>query len=132
MPHENHNAGTRRVHGILDYAVGFLLIIITWLLGFANDHAEAIVPVCVGAAIILYSLLTNYESGIARKISMPIHLRLDIIAGIFPAVSSWLFDFKKYVRLPHLIVGLVEILIAFITERQPYHSVLKRTRASRA
>jgi hypothetical protein len=107
-----------KTHGYLDYTMGALLILAPWLFGFANDRAETIVPVALGVGIILYSLFTDYELSISRIIAMRTHLRLDIIGGIFLAVSPWLFNFKDYVYLPHLIFGLLEIGVAARTRSQ--------------
>ena len=108
-----------KAHGMLDYLVGILLISAPWILGFAQNGAETWVPVILGAGAILYSLLTNYEMGVSKTISMRTHLGLDIASGIFLAASPWIFDFNEFVYLPHLIVGLGEIIIAMITNRYP-------------
>src|SRR3954453_23850407 len=93
-----------KAHGILDYLVGVFLMSAPWILGFAQHGAETWVPVILGAGAILYSLFTNYPMGVAKRISMGTHLGLDILSGIFLAVSPWLFNFNDYVYLPHLII----------------------------
>lgn len=108
-----------KTHGVLDYLVGLLLLIAPWMLGFAQGGAETWVPVVLGAGAIVYSLLTNYEWGAARIIPMRVHLILDIMSGIFLAASPWLFGFSDYVYLPHLLLGIGEILAALITDPQP-------------
>lgn len=108
-----------RVHGILDYLIGILLIIAPWLFGFANGGPAQWVPVLLGAFVILYSLLTDYELGAARMISMPVHLGLDIAGGLLLAVSPWLFGFATVIVWPHLLVGIVEIIVAACTYRRP-------------
>lgn len=108
-----------RAHGIIDYIVGILLIAAPWLFDFARGGAETWIPVILGAGTILYSLLTDYELGAARKIPMKTHLWLDVVAGAFLAVSPWLFGFADYVYLPHLIVGIAEIGVALMTQTVP-------------
>lgn len=108
-----------KVHGILDYLVGSVLAVSPWLLKFNRGGAETWVPVLLGAGAILYSLFTNYEWGVARKISMPAHLMLDLASGVFLAVSPWLFGFADYVYLPHVIFGILEIGVSLLTKRQP-------------
>lgn len=71
-----------RFHGFLDYIVGIILIIAPWALGFARGGAETRIPLIVGIVTILYSMLTNYEWGVARVLPMRAHLTLDVIAGI--------------------------------------------------
>ena len=107
------------VHGVMDYLIGIILIAAPWLLGFARGGAETWVPVILGAGAIVYSLLTDYELGAVRSIPMPTHLTLDLVSGILLAASPWLFGFASLVFLPHLIVGLVEIGAALMTEKHP-------------
>lgn len=109
-----------KTHGYLDYIVGLLLIAAPWVFGFANDGIETWLPVILGASTILYSLLTDYELGVWRMISMRTHLVLDILSGLLLAVSPWLFGFADYIWEPHLIVGLIEIVTAMMTERTPH------------
>lgn len=110
-----------RIHGMLDYIIGLLLIAAPWLLGFAGGGAETWVPVILGAGVILYSLFTDYELGMVRKLSMPAHLTMDGLGGALLAVSPWLFGFAGYVWVPHLVVGLLEIGAALFTHKVPSH-----------
>ncbi len=108
-----------RIHGMMDYLVGALLIAAPWLFDFNRGGAETWVPVLLGLSVILYSLFTDYELGAVRRIPMPTHLALDLGGGVLLAVSPWLFGFSEYVWEPHLIVGLIEIGTALMTRRVP-------------
>lgn len=108
-----------RIHGYLDYLMGLLLIGAPWLLGFARGGAETWVPVVLGVGVIGYSLITNYELGLAPVISMPTHLALDMGGGLLLAASPWLFGFSEYVMVPHLLFGLLELGAAAMTRRVP-------------
>jgi hypothetical protein len=108
-----------RIHGFLDYTMGLLLIAAPWLFGFAAGGAETWVPVVLGAGAILYSLMTDYELGVARMIPMTGHLWLDGLAGLLLAASPWLFGFAEYVYLPHLILGILEMGAALFTQTVP-------------
>ena len=108
-----------KVHGVLDYLVGVLLLIAPWLFGFADGGIAQWLPVLLGAGVIAYSLVTDYELGVASVISVPAHLGLDIGGGILLALSPWLFGFADQVYWPHLIVGLIEIGTALMTQKQP-------------
>jgi hypothetical protein len=108
-----------RTHGILDYLLGAILIVAPWLLGFADGGPEQWVPVILGAGVILYSLLTRYELGVARVIPMATHLGLDIVGGALLAASPWLFGFADDVWVPHLVLGLIEIGTALMTQKTP-------------
>ena len=88
---------------MVDYAMGVLLIAAPWLFGFAAGGAKTWVPVILGACgAIGYSLFTDYELGLVRKISMTTHLGPDAGSGIFPAASPWIFGFADVVYLPTL------------------------------
>lgn len=67
-----------RINGFLDYGVALLLIASPWTLGFADGGAEQWVPVALGTFVIVYSLATDYELSVARMLSMPAHLGLDM------------------------------------------------------
>lgn len=108
-----------RIHGVIDYLAAALLIIAPWLLDFADGGAEQWVPIIVGVAIILYSLLTDYELGVMKAIPMPAHLMLDIGGGIFLAASPWLFGFANNIWWPHLVVGLFSVVAGVMTQTQP-------------
>ena len=107
------------LHGYLDYSVGVLLIAAPWILGFARGGAESWVFVAAGVGAIAYSLFTDYELGLVRRIQMPVHLWLDGLAGILLAVSPWLFAFDDVVRIPHLVAGIFEIVVALVTNTIP-------------
>jgi len=116
-----------KVHGILDYTMGLLLIASPWLFGFASNGWETWVPVVLGMSAIIYSLMTNYEMGLSDNISMRSHLTIDIVSGILLTASPWIFGFADLVYLPHLILGIAEIGAASLTttkvgERSMMHS----------
>ncbi len=115
-----------RVHGMLDYLMGAVLILAPWLLDF-DDTAAIWVPVVIGASVILYSLLTDYELGIARVIPMATHLILDIVGGLVLAVSPWIFQFNDEVWVPHLVLGLLEVGAGLMTRTIPSDERLSRT-----
>jgi hypothetical protein len=106
-----------RVHGILDYVVGVLLIFAPRILGFQNGGPEDRIPVILGIATLIYSLLTRYELGLIKVIPFRVHLTLDFLSGVFLAISPWAFGFSERVWVPHLLVGLFEIGAAMMSHR---------------
>jgi hypothetical protein len=108
-----------RAHGFLDYTVGILLILAPFLFNFDNGGAAQLVPIVVGLLILLMAVFTNYEAGIIKKIPMSFHLTMDVILGIFLAISPWIFGFDNIVYLPHLLVGLFAIMTGLFTQRSP-------------
>ncbi|MBC7388409.1 MAG: hypothetical protein H7329_04300 [Opitutaceae bacterium] len=68
----------------MDYLVDAAMLMASpWLFGSYRGSIEPSLPLLLGASTLLYSLITNYELGIANAISMKTHLILDGIAGIF-------------------------------------------------
>jgi hypothetical protein len=111
-----------KTHAILDYAVGILLIAAPWILNFADGGPAQQVPVVIGVLTIVMSLLTKYEFSIFKLIGMNTHLIIDFLAGIFLAASPWLLHFNEQVYLPHLIVGIIEMLVVLISDKKPFIS----------
>jgi hypothetical protein len=122
-----------KTHGYLDYIMGVLLIAAPWIFDFDRGGAETWVPVVLGAGVIVYSLLTDYELGASRQISMRTHLLLDMIGGALLAASPWIFGFADYVWAPHLVLGVLEIGAALFTKTVPdteRHGHHRRTAAA--
>ncbi len=113
------------VHGVLDYLVGIALIAAPWIFGFAYVGGAAVyVPIILGIALIVYSLVTKYELGVPgiKFLPMPYHLVIDFVAAAFLAASPWIFGFASKplnVWLPHLVVGVVVILVVLVSQTHP-------------
>ncbi|HYO15635.1 MAG TPA: hypothetical protein VE685_20755 [Thermoanaerobaculia bacterium] len=116
-----------RVHGVIDYLWGVLFASSPWLFGYGRGGAETWVAVAFGAGAILYSLLTDYEVGVFRVLSMRAHLVLDVLGGAVLAASPWLFGFADLVRAPHLGFGLFSVVAGLITETVPRKHAPART-----
>lgn len=108
-----------RIHGILDYLMGALLIASPWVLGFHAGGAETWVPVVLGAGVIVYSLFTDYELGAVRRLPMTTHLWLDALGGVLLAVSPWVLGFDERVWIPHVVFGVLEVAAAAVTDTIP-------------
>jgi hypothetical protein len=111
-----------RVHGILDYLMGILLIASPWIFNFDNGGAETWVPVVVGIVMLLQALMTDFEMGMMKTISMGTHLRMDFVAGLFLAASPWIFGFSDSVWMPHVIFGLMEVAASLMTRTVPAYA----------
>ena len=104
-----------RIHGVLDYATGGMLLSAPNLLGLGDVPASARVLRLAGGGAGLYSMLTDYELGAVKLVPMPVHLALDAASGAFVASSPWLLGFAKEgprYWLPHVLVGAFEMLAA--------------------
>ena len=76
-----------RVHGMLDYLIGILLIAAPWLFDLDRGALETWIPVTLGAGTLLYSSMTNYELGLTKTLSMRTHLTLDLMSGFISCVA---------------------------------------------
>jgi hypothetical protein len=108
-----------KIHGILDYVVGIFLIVSPWIFSFADGEAKMWIPIVLGAGAVVYSLITNYELGVFKILSMKTHLTFDLLSGVLLAASPWIFGFADTVYMPHLILGLLEIGVSLMTKTQP-------------
>lgn len=105
-----------KVHGYLDYLLGALLIVLPFLLDFP-EGAATLFPIVLGAGTIMYSLITDYELGIAQILSMRAHLGIDMLAGLVLLTAPWLFNFYEEVKWPFVILGVVELGSSLFTSR---------------
>lgn len=115
-----------KIHGLLDYVVAVILILAPWLFGYAGPNSATYVPVALGFTTLGYSIVTNYEWGAVKIIPVYVHLRLDLLSGVLLALSPWLFGFGKYIYVPHLLLGLLEILASLMTNPITYESDLEK------
>ncbi len=106
-----------RVHNILDYVVGAMLILVPYLLGFANGGPEQWVPQVVGVLTIVVSLITAYEISIAKLVPFNVHLILDVVMGIVLILSPWVLGFGERVWWPHVLAGIIYIVVPLLTRR---------------
>jgi hypothetical protein len=105
-----------RAHGLLDYAAAALLICSPWLFGFAGDQPESKIPLFLGVFTLVYSLLTRYDYGAIYWLSFRTHLVIDFLSGVFLATSPWLFHFSDRVYMPHLLMGVAEIIVVILSD----------------
>ena len=106
-----------RTHAVLDYAVGALLIAAPFLFGFATGGPEQWVPQVLGAATIVMALVTRYELSIAKLIPFRAHLLVDAASGALLLISPWLFAFADRIWWPHVLVGVVELVVVALSWR---------------
>jgi len=110
-----------RTHGVIDYVMAAVLIIIPSMLNLAPGGPAISVPMILGLGMLLYSMLTHYELGLVSAISMRGHLVLDFLGGLVLATSPLLFSFADIVWVPHVVLGVAEIVASLVTQRVPSH-----------
>ena len=106
-----------RIHGVLDYMVALVLIIAPIALGFRAESAAAFfIPLAGGLGLLLYSMFTDYSSGLRRMISFRLHLVIDFVAGVTLLASPFVFGFGGVPRLFFAIVGASVIAVVALTD----------------
>lgn len=108
-------------HAKLDYPVGLLFMASPWIFGFTAIVSATWTPVVIGFTALIMSLFTDYEGGMVRSIPMRVHLTVDMFSGIFLGSSPWILGFADQVFLPHLIMGVFELVVALLTSKHPTH-----------
>ncbi len=118
-----------KTQGGLDYLVGLALILAPMLFGFQNVGGAAVyVPIVLGAALIIYSLLTQYEWGVFKLLSVPYHLALNAAVGALLVLSPFLFGFVNEAPnawVPHVVVGIVMIIVVLFSQTTTFSNTLK-------
>lgn len=119
-------------HGIFDYLGGFALLLTPIVFRFEGIGGPAVVvPRVLGAIILLQAVLTDYELGWFRRISMRMHLLNDYAAGVFLAISPWLLGFANEPRtvwMPHVVVGVSVLALAALTNTVPSQTTIRENR----
>ncbi len=127
-----------RLHGMLDYPTGLLLIASPLVFGFGDAGAAAVaIPVVLGVMVLMQSLITNYEFSLLNLLPLPVHLATDVLGGVVLATSPSLIGFSDEgvnAWLPHVVIGLGLILSGLLTQpHRPgaggWHSVSPHSRS---
>lgn len=107
---------SRLLHTVVDYLSGVFLLLAPWLFQFEYVSSARLIAIIVGLMIIMMSLLTRYEGGFQKIISMKTHLYVDVFTGVFLVSSPWLFNFYHEVTIPHLLIGCLAIIFGLFTD----------------
>ena len=114
-------------HGIADYILGVVLLLLPNILGFAHLGGPAVwIPRILGIVDLVQSLATNYELGVLKILPMKVHLMNDYAVSTFFAISPWLFGFSHgpaSVWMPFLVIGVVVLVVSLMTRIQPGRSI---------
>jgi len=110
---------TAKTHTIIGLIVGIILLFAPMLFGFSDNSAATLSAIIVGIFIIANELITTSPVSPLKLVPMKIHIVLDVVTGLFLALSPWLFNFMNSDRpeqwVPHLVVGIMVIGYALLT-----------------
>jgi len=118
-----------KLHGILDYTLGIILLLSPWMFNYIRESsAEFWIPIITGAVAIAYTLFTDADFGIVRRIKLSNHFLLDLILGSFLVAAPKLFHYSGYVYLlPYLWIGLLKIFISLAAGNILHSSHIEET-----
>lgn len=108
-----------KIHGMLDYMTAGLLVTLPRVLGFGKTPTRLLDAAAGG--VVAYSLVTDYELGVYRKLPMNGHLLLDGISGAALLVSAAYFleDEDPEVRGTVAALGAFEVATALLSSSRP-------------
>lgn len=106
----------RVVHGAADYLVGVLVIALPFL--FDWEGSARVTFVVVGLAALAYSLITDYELGLVKLVSFPLHLGFDVVFVAFMFLSPSVLELPIGNWAPYL-VGAAGLFLVVTTRLKP-------------
>ena len=101
------------VHGIADYLVAVIVIALPFIYRWPSDAAWPVLG--LGGAVLLYSLMTDYELGALRYLSMGVHLFLDLLFAAAILAVAWLVGVPTEERWPLYAIGLASLVLLATT-----------------
>jgi hypothetical protein len=108
-----------KLHGILDYVFGFILLL-PWITHFHEAGKDTLILSLLGATTIFMSLMTNYELSFIKIIPMSLHLVVDVISGLFLIALPFIFPLSNYYYYWPVILGVGELLIVILSSSKPF------------
>lgn len=109
-----------KLHGLLDYIVGFATIALPFMLSLHGPQRWILVM--LGAIAPFYSLFTDYELGLMRYLSIRVHLLLDVVFAVAILLTPGLFDCPQGARWPNYAIGVLGLIIIRFTDTKPRNS----------
>src|SRR5438132_482090 len=99
------------LHGVADYAVGLLLLVAPFALGFTDNAPATWVSVVLGAGAIIASLFTNYPLGVVKLIPVTLHALADYAVAVVLIVAALaLYGGAQTPVAVHLVVGVAVLV----------------------
>jgi hypothetical protein len=104
------------VHGALDYVIGALLIVSSFLFGFEAGAATA-VSIIAGVIVLAVAASTDGPTSLTNAIPVPVHILLDVAVAVLLLASPFLFGFSDETAPTafFIVLGIAEILLVIAT-----------------
>jgi hypothetical protein len=121
-----------KAHTVIGLIVGIVLVLAPSLFNFNDTAPASMVAIWVGIFILLNELITTSPFSPLKLIPMKAHIVVDVLTGLFLALSPWLFNFADMNEpsqwVPHLVVGILTAGYALMTTTADAHnSTLKNS-----
>ena len=114
-----------QMHGFIDFVMAGTLAALPKLLGFNRPTACAMQA--MAGAKLATALMTDNETGLVRKIPMPVHLAVDVVSGAGLAAMPFMMDEDdETARATCVALGAMEIMAALMTQTTPTQRSLPR------
>jgi hypothetical protein len=121
-----------RVHNVLDYVIGAVLVLTPYLFGFSDVAAGRNIFLVLGLGLITYSLMTRYYYSVLKIIPVSVHMALDVTSGVLLMLAPSLFGYRGLLTggqyALHFILGLGAIGLVAFTDRRTDTSVVTSDR----
>ena len=101
------------VHGIADYMVGAIVLGLPFFYGWTG--APRVTFTAIGAIVIAYSLVTDYEAGLIRFLRIRFHLLLDAVFGLAMLSLPSLLGLPAAGKLPVYLIGVLALILVITT-----------------
>src|SRR5690349_11352658 len=104
------------IHGILEYALGALLVAAPFIFAFDSGGAKA-VSIVAGVLILIFAASSALTTGLIKSIPVQAHVVLDyILAGLLIA-SPFIFSFSSESTPTafFIVTGIVYLLVTIAT-----------------
>jgi hypothetical protein len=103
------------LHGLLEYAVGVLLIAAPSLFSFDTD--PKVFSILVGAAVLLIAGVTDMPTALMRRLPLDSHIVLDLVIGVFLIACPFIFTFTDdgSALAFFLLIGIAYLVLTAVT-----------------
>jgi hypothetical protein len=93
-------------HGLLDYAVGAMLVAAPWAFHFNQFEGPTYTMLGTGLVVLMLSLFTDYPLGLVKAVPFATHGRLERVGALFLLISPWLLHYSDIESARNLALGV--------------------------
>lgn len=108
-----------RVHALLDYMLGFGLLL-PYIVNYGMSEPDIQVLSALGTVVLLVSLFTNYEYSVMHLISMKVHLAFDIALGLLLIAFPFFFPNTQFFFHWPVVLGISLLILVIVSSSKPF------------